>query len=660
VTTDRTALQDKVALFPQGPGVYTFLDARGKVIYVGKAKSLRARVRSYLREDGHDGRAYYALLVKAIADVACFATSTEKEALLLENTLIKRHRPRWNIKLTDDKAFLQIEVTTDRPWPHARLVRTSTRDKTGQVFGPYASARAVRETLRHLKRWFPLRTCSDAELRQRTRPCIEHEMGRCGAPCVGKVTTDEYGRVVQDVLLFLGGRDDTLLPRLRERMQALSQELKYEQAARVRDQVTAIERTLEHQKVARDGSKDQDAFGVAAHDGLVVVFVVQVREGQVVEPRTYELRTPLPIGEALNAFLGQYYAATDRYVPHEVLLPRDVEDRALLEEVLTERRGTKVEVKASLRTDRRGLVELAEKNAALALATGEEKHAATRELLASMQERFGLSRLPRRIECFDISTIQGAFTVASKVRFADGAPDPQGYRTYRVRTVEGQDDFAAMEEVVGRRIASGLEDGDLPDLIVVDGGAAQLQRALTAAARAGLPPQRTDIVGLAKARYVPDRQDGGRLSRDDDAGGETGDAETAPAAPTGPAAADEPLADRAHERVYLPRGGPPVLLEPASLESRFLARIRDAAHRAAIRFHRDLRRKAALRSGLEELPGVGPKRRADLLARFGSLKGVREATLDELAQVLPRAVAEGVRSFFDAHAPGGEAIPNDP
>lgn len=609
----RQSLLDKVALFPSGPGVYTFLDAKAKVVYVGKAANLRARVRSYLREDSDDGRLFYRFLVQSISDVSCFRTETDKEALLLENTLIKRHKPKWNIKLTDDKSFLQIEVTTHKAWPVARLVRVRDRSKKGDVFGPYSSARSVRETLRHIKRWFPLRTCSDAELRQRTRPCIEHEMGRCVAPCVDLCTTEEYDQVVQETMLFLKGKNETLLPRLRERMEEHSRQLRYEQAARVRDQIVAIERTLEAQRVAREGTRDQDVFGVAAADGLVVVLIIQVREGQVTEPRQYELRTTLDPAEALNAFLGQFYGP-DRYVPHEVLLPCDVEDAGLLSEVLSERRGSAVQLKASLRGDRRALVTLAHKNAALVLETGEEKRRVTEEVLRGLRESLGLTRLPRRIECFDVSTIQGAFTVASKVRFDEGEPAPAGYRTYKVRSLEGQqDDFAAMEEVIERRLRSGLQDGDLPDLIVVDGGPPQLVRALEAARRVGLPPQRTELVGLAKAR---------RPSEDE---GET---------------------ERAFERVHLPSGGAPIVLEPASLECRFLTRVRDAAHRAAIRYHRELRRKSALRSGLEEIPGVGPKRRLRLLQRFGSLKRMRAASVDELAEIVPRKVALALAEYL--------------
>ncbi|MEZ6188530.1 MAG: excinuclease ABC subunit UvrC [Planctomycetota bacterium] len=615
----RDALLEKVGLFPTGPGVYTFLDRKSKVIYVGKAKNLRARVRSYLRVED-DGRRFYRFLLDGLEDVQGFATHTEKEALLLENALIKRHKPKWNIKLTDDKSFLQILLTTNDRWPRTRLVRVTSRQakRKGEVFGPYASSRAVRETLRHVKRYFPLRTCSDAELKNRTRPCIEHEMGRCVAPCVGLVTDERYGELVGEVRLFLKGKNETLLPRLRERMLEHSQALRYEQAGRVRDQIQAIERTLEQQRVAREGGGDRDVLGVAARDGLLVVQILQVRDGQLTEPRSHELRTLLAPEEGLNAFLGQYYHG-ERYVPEEVLLPFEVADQALLEEVLSERRGSRVRVTHAVRGQRRSQLELAQKNAALALATGEERHELTEEVLRGLQTQLQLARAPRSIECFDISTIQGQFQVASKVRFDDGQPAPQAYRTYRVRTVEGQDDFASMEEVIGRRLRSGLAQGDLPNLIVVDGGPSQLARALVAAREAGVDPGVVEFVGLAKARAE-------RL----------------------------PLAGRARgpkfERVHRPEGGEPIVLPPASLECRFLARVRDAAHRTAIRFHRELRRKSALRSGLEEVPGVGKKRREQLLKRFGSLRGIRAASLAELEEVVPAKVAASLQAFLSEPA----------
>lgn len=617
----RQRLLETVALLPTRPGVYTFLDDKGKVIYVGKAKSLRARVRSYLQVED-DGRLFYRFLRREIRDLKCVATDTEKEALLLENALIKQHSPRWNIKLTDDKSFLQIELTTHEPWARTRLVRARGRKKKGEVFGPYSSAGAVRETIRHLKRWFPLRTCSNSELRNRTRPCIEHEMGRCIAPCVDLCTEQEYAEVVGEVRLFLRGKNETLVPRLEARMKVHAAELRYEAAGRVRDQLHAIRRTLEEQRMAKVDSRDRDVFGLASEPGLVIVLHIPVRAGQVSEPRPYQLATNLEPIPALNAFLGQYYDP-DRYVPHEVLLPAEVSDRALLEEVLRERRGTQVEVKVQLRGDRRKLVELASRNATLALKTGVERKRILNETLEGLRGWLDLRRRPSSIECFDISTLQGTFTVASKIRFDEGEPAPAAYRTYKVRTVAGQDDFASMEEIIERRIRSGLERDDLPDLIVVDGGPPQLLRARIAAERCGLDLTKTELVGLAKAR----REEQGQETR------------------------------RSFERVWRLDAEEPVILPPASLECRLLVRIRDAAHRAAIGYHREVRRKAALRSGLEDVPGVGPKRRLALLRRFGSLKGIRAATPSELEEVLPAKIAATLQEYLDL---GGKSAPDKP
>jgi excinuclease ABC subunit C len=603
----RDELIEKVSQLPTGPGVYELLDEKHKVIYVGKAKNLRSRVRSYLNNPD-DGRMFYPVLVRHMRDVSVTATHTDKEALLLENTLIKRHRPRFNIRLVDDKTFLSIEVTTDEPFPRARLVRRPRRGK-GAVFGPYASASAVRETLRLIKRWFPLRTCSNAEMRNRTRPCIEHQMGRCGAPCVALQSAEEYAKVVDDVILFLKGKDDTLLPRLKERMGAFAAQLRYEDAARVRDQIAAIDSTLERQRVARSaGDRDQDIFGVATRNGAAVVYVLSVRDGKIVQNRAHTVRSPLEPPAVLNAFLGQYYSP-ERLPPLEVLLPFEVEDQEILAEILSERRMARVQVKASVRGDRAELLELALKNADLALETGTERHEATEAMLARIQAELALPRAPRTIECFDISTIQGSANVASMVRFEDGEPVKARYRKFKIKSFTGQDDFAAMREVLRRRLKRGLAEGDLADLVVIDGGKGQLGQALAVASELGLGPERTSFVGLAKAR-----------------------------------AGEEGL--RAFERVFLPERSDPVVLPPDSAEVKYLARIRDEAHRFAITFHRELRRKRAFKAGLDEVQGVGPKRRRELFDRFRNLKGLRAATVEELATVVPREVAQRLFDFL--------------
>jgi excinuclease ABC subunit C len=603
----REELVEKVGQFPAEPGVYEILDEKHKVIYVGKAKNLRSRVRSYLNNPD-DGRMFYPVIVRAMRDVNVTATHTDKEALLLENTLIKRHRPRFNIKLVDDKTFLSIELTTDEPFPRARLVRRPRRGK-GLAFGPYASASAVRETLRLIKRWFPLRTCSNAEMRNRTRPCIEHQMGRCGAPCVQLQTEQEYARVVDDVILFLRGKNETLLPRLKERMQAFSAEQRYEDAARVRDQIEAIEATLERQRVARaSGDRDQDIFGVATKHGAAVVYVLSVRDGKISNNRPHALRSLLEPSTLLNAFLGQYYSP-ERLPPAEVLLPYEVEDAAILAEILTERRLSAVQVKSSVRGDRAELLELARRNAELALETGTERREATEAMLASIQKALALPRAPRTIECFDISTIQGFATVASMVRFEEGEPAKSRYRKFKIKTLTGQDDFGAMREVLRRRLRRSLAESDLADLVVIDGGKGQLSQATDVARELGVPADRTSFVGLAKAR------------------------------------AGEPGL-RAFERVFLPGKSDPVVFAPDSAEVKYLARIRDEAHRFAITYHRELRRKRAFRAGLDEVPGVGPKRRTELFERFRNLKGLRAASVDELATVVPREVAQRLHDYL--------------
>lgn len=609
---EREELFDKVAQFPLGPGVYEILDSQNKVIYVGKAKNLRSRVRSYLNNPD-DGRMFYPVLVSHLRDVNVVATHTDKEALILENTLIKRHKPRFNIRLTDDKTFLSIEITTDEPFPRARLVRRPRRGK-GIVFGPYASASAVRETLRLIKRWFPLRTCSNAEMRNRTRPCIEHQMGRCGAPCVALQTDAEYAKVVDDVVLFLKGRDETLLPRLKERMATFAGALRYEDAARVRDQIRAIDQTLERQRVARSaGDRDQDIFGIANRHGAAVVYVVSIRDGKIVQNRAHTVRSALEPALVLNAFLGQYYTQ-ERLPPLEVLLPLEVEDQEILAEILSERRMARVQVKASVRGDRAELLELARKNAELALETGTERHEATERMLEGIQRALELPRAPRTIECFDISTIQGFATVASMVRFEDGEPVKSRYRKFKIRSFTGQDDFAAMREVLRRRFKRAVAEGDLADLVVIDGGKGQLSQAVLVAGELGVPAEKTTFVGLAKAR------------------------------------AGEPGV-RAFERVFRPGVDVPVVLPPDSSEVKYLARIRDEAHRFAITYHRELRRKHAFKAGLDEVPGVGPKRRRELFERFRNLKGMRAASVEELTTVLPAEVARRLFDYLRSESP---------
>lgn len=609
--TRRAALLRRARELPAKPGVYTFFDARRKPIYIGKAVNLRARVSSYFREGADDGRAFFPYIVTSTRDLAFLVVDSDKEALLLENSLIKQQKPRFNILLTDDKSHLSIKVSVDEAWPRVLLVRRPKRDK-GQYFGPFASASEARELARLIKRHFPLRTCSNAEFRQRTRPCIEHQMGRCGAPCVGREDEEDYNKTVEDVLLFLKGRNDELLPRLEERMKAHAARLEFEAAARVRDELKAVRNLSRPRTVSRSSVfTDQDAFGVAQVGGTTVVRVLHVRRGQVSGSTDEVFATRMPQDAVLNAFLGQFYDGR-RPVPDEVLLPFALEDEALYAEVLTEQSGRKVKLSVPQRGSRAALLAMAVKNAAAFLNTDSERKKAMQATLTALQDGLNLPAYPQVIECYDISTIQGAFTVASMVRFVDGEPRRDQFRKFKINSVEGQDDFASMKEVISRRFAPARahRHGSIPDLVVIDGGKGQLGVAEMTLRALGYLPNQLTVVGLAKARKK------------------------------GPVASQE--------RVFFPRRKEPVVLLQDTPELRMLARIRDAAHEHAITYHRQVRRKRFLKTGLEEVPGVGPGRRKALLKHFGNLKAIKEASLEQLKAVkgVPSSVAETVYEFF--------------
>ncbi|MCZ6689701.1 MAG: excinuclease ABC subunit UvrC [Planctomycetota bacterium] len=538
---------------PTSPGVYRFLDERGKVIYIGKAKSIRARVRSYFR-GSDDGRLFFPFIVRKTHGLDFFVTDNEKEALLLENNLIKKDHPRYNINLRDDKTYLSLKVTKDESFPRVVVVRRVKKDG-GKYFGPYASASAVRSTLKMVRKTFPLRTCSNANFRNRSRPCLQYQIHRCGAPCVGLQSEEEYDRIVDEMILFLRGRNTAVLDRLRKRMELEASGLHFEAAARIRDQIRDLNKTIERQRVSRADLMDRDVFGFARDGDLTLFQAVFIREGKINASRNFRFRSQLPTNEIMNSLLGQYYTP-EREVPKEILCPVAPQDRSMLEEILTERRGNRVRILIPQRGEKRSLVELATKNAQVVVEQGEAKDQAADELLRSLRERLGLRSIPQRIECFDISHIQGAYTVGGMVSFQRAEPHKSGYRKFRIRTVEGPDDFASLREVITRRYKRAIEQGELPDLVVIDGGKGQLSSSLAALTELGL--EEMDIVALAKARTR-----GGR---------------TTP------------------ERVYKPGRAMPIVLPQDSGEVYLLARIRDEAHRFAISYHRTLRRKETLRA----------------------------------------------------------------
>jgi excinuclease ABC subunit C len=616
------------------PGVYLFKDAKGQVVYVGKAKNLRTRVRQYFRPGG-DERFFVAagFLGRAVVDVETIVVGAEKEALLLENHLIKKHQPRFNVKLRDDKQYLVLRLEDVRAagkaaeFPRIEVVR-NIKDDGANYFGPYHSATSARQTLRVLNRHFQLRTCTDHVLETRGRPCLQYQIKRCPGPCAVAVAPAAYAEQVDDVKMFLGGKDKELVARLRDRMAARAAAEDFESAAALRDSIAAVERTLAKQAIVQDDFVDQDVWGLHREADTVEVVVLFVRAGKLVGRRAFQQRDQeLPDPAVIAEHVQQYYA-TGTFVPDEVVVGVDLEDSDTLAEWLSAMRGKKVRFVEPRRGTRVRLVELADKNAAASAVSRKGRDDDGEELLRKVAERLGLTRPPRRIECFDIAHIQGTNTVASMVTFVDGVPARALYRKFKIKTV-ANDDFASMYEVLTRRFkrAAEVTTADdpwaLPDLLVIDGGKGQLGMAVAALTDLGIPmggDAGLEVIGLAKEREL-----------------EGGDAP---------------------DRVYRRNVKDSVALRPNSPELYVLARIRDEAHRFANTFHQDRRARTSLRSELDDIPGIGATRRQKLLKHFGSVRAIRAATVDDLAKApgMNRAAAEQIIRHFAA-APADPAPP---
>ena len=601
---------------PTAPGVYLMKDRKGRVIYVGKAKDLRSRVRSYFRPGGGDERPFVAtgLLGQLVDDVETVVVNNEKEALLLENNLIKQHQPRFNVKLVDDKSYLVLRIDPRGRFPRVEVTRR-IKDDGAQYFGPYHSATSCRETLRVVNRHFQLRTCTDHVLDNRARPCILFQIKRCPAPCVFPIDAQAYGEQVKDAALLLAGKKDELVPRLRDRMKDFAGRMEYERAGQIRDQIGAVEKTLTKQVVVSSELVDRDVVGLHRKDDVVEIAVLLLRQGKLLGRRTYQLRDQeVPDEEVVRNFIRQYYELGS-LVPDEVLLPVDIEDKAPISDWLRELSGKRADVLSPQRGDKVRLLELAQKNAQASFVSRKSKSGDALVALEKLQKRLNLRRLPRRVECFDIAHLQGASTVASMVVFVDGEPVKAAYRKFKVKSAEN-DDFASMYEVLSRRFRRARTDAAWapPDLLVVDGGKGQLSTALAALRDGGWELSNDDafdVIGLAKERVE----------------GEGEDEQKVP------------------DRVYLRNVKDPVRLRDHSTELFLLARIRDEAHRFANTFHRKLRGRRMLRSALDDVAGVGAKRKGLLLNHFGSLKAIKAASVDELAAVpgMSRTAAEALK-----------------
>ncbi len=598
--------------FPTAAGVYLMKERSGQVLYVGKAKNLRSRLRTYFSSRG-DGRAHIRFLVEKIAAIETIVTDTEKEALLLENTLIKKHRPRYNIDLRDDKTYVSVRIDPGEEFPALQVVRRVKKDGA-RYFGPYASAGAIRNTLKEIHRIFPLRHHPISTCRSRGRPCLYYQIGQCSGPCHGLISRTDYLQLVDGVTALLEGREGEVRALLQQRMENAAAGMRYEEAARLRDQIAALEKSVERQKVSDAADVDQDVFGLHREGGEVELAVLFVRRGKLTGKRTFPLEWRLDEAMLLENFLQQFYGQ-DIVMPDEVLLPLAPEDAEVISDWLGDRRGKKVLLQVPQRGGKKKLVELATRNAAEAFRQRGSQKEAREALLAEITERLQLRQAPRRIECFDISNIQGAQAVGSMAVLVNGEPATREYRHYRVRTVTGSDDFASLAEILRRRLRRGAEEGGLPDMLLIDGGKGQLSSAVAVLDELGLRNE-IDLVSIAKSRVKANVR--GRA------------------------------VEKTEERFFLPGRKNPVLLRQGSPALFLLERLRDEAHRFAITYHRKLRGKATLKSSLEEIPGVGPGRRKQLLRHFGSLKKVREASLEALLAVpgMPQGVARDIFNTF--------------
>ncbi len=587
-----------LSVVSERPGVYLFRNGKGQVLYVGKARNLKNRLSTY--RSGGDGRVNVRFLDRDATDVETIVTRTEVEALLLEDTLIKQHKPPHNVRLKDDKSFLMIRVDLDERFPRLKFVRAH-QPKQGKVkgrarfFGPYASTKAVRGTLSDLHRVVPLRDCTDQVLNHRSRPCLKHQIGLCSAPCVDKIGDEEYAGLVERAMRVLAGDIQELEEDLDTRMQAASERMEFELAASFRDRLWALRRTVEGQGVRPATKVDRDILGWARSGEDTLCHRLAFRGGRLAESRAHHFRSELPDEELLHNVITALYGGGRREVPREIVVPCRPTDQPLLEAAL----GENLDLLLPLKGERKRMLDLASENARTELARRLASEGADREALEKLAQLVDLPLrdAPPVIDCFDVSNMQGSHVVASRVRFRSGISDRAGYRRFRVRGVDGQDDFASMQEVVGRSLRRGMKDGDLPDLIVIDGGAQQLASAWKAREEAGAWDVK--IVSLAKARAERTVK-GTRKARTE-------------------------------ERLFLTPETQALELPRHSAARHLLERVRDEAHRFAITYHRKERGK--IRSQLDSIAGVGPARRKALLKRFGSVLGVKGASVEELASV---------------------------
>lgn len=604
-------LSFKITTLPHSPGVYLFKDPEGKIVYVGKAIDLRKRVGSYFRSTASEN-AKTRMLVRRATDLDYVITPTEKEALLLEASLIKKHRPRYNVILRDDKNYPALRINLRDPFPRLEVVRRFQKDGA-LYFGPYHSAHSVRETLKLLNQLFPLRQCKGKKLVPRERPCLNYSLGRCLGACAGKVTQEEYRKVVEEVVLFLQGKTDLLQQQLRQRMEESADALEFERAAFYRDRLQAVTATLEKQHIVSTQFLNQDVLGIHQEEQGTEIAILFVRQGVLVGQRSFDiLEAQGEPKELLAAFIQQYYSE-GRYIPDEIVVPLPVESQEVLEEWVSESKGKRARIWPAKRGDRKYLLDLAESNARERFANRQRWHEKDLKLLENLQKILKLPTPPLRMACVDISNIQGQHAVGGLVVFDNGRPDKSSYRHYRIHSKDEPDDPAMMAEVIQRLLTDDPELTGSLDLLVLDGGKGQLNRIHRLLQETEMA-DRLPVISIAKEQES-DRGDKGRGM---------------------------------YEKIYIPGRKNPLFLSRFPDILHLLQRLRDETHRFAISRYKNRHRNELLSSALDGVPGIGPKRRQILLQHFGSLEKLRQATREELETVpgVPKDVADAILDYF--------------
>ncbi|MGC9968073.1 MAG: excinuclease ABC subunit UvrC [Syntrophobacteraceae bacterium] len=602
----RAALAGRISAFPHLPGIYMFKDGGGSILYVGKARDLRKRIANYFRGgDALDVKT--RIMLSKAADFEYAVTSSEKEALLLEASLIKKHRPRYNVVLRDDKNYLSIRIDPRDPYPRLDIVRRFQKDGA-LYFGPYTSARAVRDTLKYLHQLFPLRLCRGKKLIPRERPCLNFPMGQCLGACAGKVSREDYMKMVEEVVLFLEGKTDILQRQLKQRMREAAENQEFELAAFYRDRLRNVAATIEKQHVVSDRFRDQDVIGIHQEEERSELVVLFIRQGVHSGQRAFDLKEAKgDRSELISAFIQQYYYR-GAFIPDEVLVPVSLDSETVLSEWLSEMKGKRVRTWPVQRGDRKHLLDMAQANARERFISRGRWQGRDAVLIESLQRLLKLPRKPARIACVDISNIQGQHAVGAVVVFEDGRPDKDSYRRYRIRLKSEPDDPAMMAEVVGRLIENDPQLSASLDLLLLDGGKGQLNRIVNLLEQLGAS-ERLPVASIAKERESDIREKGKGL----------------------------------YEKIYLPGRKNPLFLHRYPDILHLLQRIRDEAHRFAISHYQNVHRNSLLTSALDGIAGIGPGRRQMLLKRFGSLDGLLEASVPELQSAgLPLAVAQNI------------------